>query len=130
MTSSHIGSSFDDLLREEGILEGEPARPGSDEESTMTRPAIHPGEHIADELKALDMSASSLARELGIPANRVTEIIRGRRGITADTAIRLARWSRTSPDLWMNLEKNYELRLAKLEHGDEIRRKVTPRRAA
>ena len=96
----------------------------------MTRPAIHPGEHIADELEALDMSASTLARELGIPANRVTQIIRGRRGITADTAIRLARWFQTSPELWMNLQKNYELRLAELEHGDEIRRNVTPRRAA
>ena len=96
----------------------------------MTRPAIHPGEHIADELEALDMSASTLARELGIPANRVTQIIRGRRGITADTAIRLARWFQTSPELWMNLQKNYELRLAELEHGEEIRRNVTPRRAA
>ena len=55
----------------------------------MTRPAIHPGQHIADELEALDMSASTLARELDIPANRITEIIRGQRGITADTAIRL-----------------------------------------
>ncbi len=130
MTSSHIGSSFDDLLREEGILEGEPARPGSDEESTMTRPAIHPGAHIADELEALATSASTLARELGIPANRITGIIRGRSGITADTAIRLALWSGTSPELWMNLQKTYELRLAETEHGDEIRRSVTPRWAA
>lgn len=55
----------------------------------MTRPAIHPGQHIAEELEALDMSASTLARDLGIPSNRITEIIRERRGITADTAIRL-----------------------------------------
>jgi addiction module HigA family antidote len=96
----------------------------------MTRPAIHPGQHIADELEALDMSASTLARELDIPANRITEIIRGRRGITADTAIRLGLWSSTSPELWMNLQKNYELRLAETEHGDEIRQSVTPRRAA
>ena len=96
----------------------------------MTRPAIHPGEHVADELEALDMSASTLARDLGIPSNRITEIIRGRRGITADTAIRLGIWSRTSPAFWMNLQKNYELRLSENEHGDEIRRKVTPRRAA
>ncbi|MDQ3539942.1 MAG: HigA family addiction module antitoxin [Chloroflexota bacterium] len=85
----------------------------------MTRPAIHPGEHIADELEALDMSASTLARELGIPSNRITEIIRGRRGITADTALRLGIWSRTSPEFWMNLQKDYE-----------IRRSVTPRHAA
>lgn len=96
----------------------------------MTRPAIHPGQHIADELEALDMSASTLARELDIPANRITEIIRGRRGITADTAIRLGLWSRTSPEFWMNLQKNYELRLAETEHGDEIRRNVAPRQAA
>jgi len=96
----------------------------------MTRPAIHPGAHIADELEALDLSASTLARDLGIPSNRITEIIRGRRGITADTAIRLGLWSRTSPEFWMNLQKNYELRQAELEHGDEIRRSVAPRRAA
>lgn len=96
----------------------------------MTRPAIHPGAHIADELEALDMSASTLAKDLGISPNRITEIIRGRRGITADTAIRLGLWSDTSPEFWMNLQKNYELRLTETEHGDEIRRSVTPRRAA
>ncbi len=96
----------------------------------MTRAAIHPSEHIAEELEALDMSASTLARDLGISPNRITEIIRGRRAITADTAIRLGLWSRTSPEFWMNLQKNYELRLAEIEHGGEIRRKVTPRRAA
>ena len=71
----------------------------------MTRPAIHPGVHIANELEALQMPAAALARELGIPANRLTEIIRGRRGITADTALRLARWLGTLPQLWMNLQK-------------------------
>ncbi len=96
----------------------------------MIRPAIHPGEHIADEFEALDMSASTLAKDLGIPPNRITEIIRGRRGITADTALRLGIWSRTSPEFWMNLQKNYELRLSENEHGDEIRRSVTPRHAA
>lgn len=96
----------------------------------MTRPAIHPGAHIADELEALNMSASTLARHLGIPSNRITEIIRGRRGITADTALRLGIWSRTAPEFWMNLQKDYELRLSENEHGDEIRRTVTPREAA
>lgn len=96
----------------------------------MTRPAIHPGQHIADELAALDISASALANDLGIPSNRITEIIRGRRGITADTALRLGIWSRTSPEFWMNLQKNYELRLSENEHGAEIRRSVTPRHAA
>jgi addiction module HigA family antidote len=93
----------------------------------MTRPAIHPGVHIANELEELGMSAAQLARELGIPANRLTEIIRGRRGISADTALRLARWLGTTPLLWMNLQKNYELRLAMNEHGDEIVRTVRPR---
>lgn len=96
----------------------------------MTRPAIHPGEHIADELDYLHLPASALARDLGIPANRLTEIIRGRRGITADTALRLGTWFGTSPDFWMNLQKTYELRLAESEHGDEIRRSVTPRKVA
>ncbi len=96
----------------------------------MTRPAIHPGVHIANELEELNMSASQLAKDLGIPANRLTEIIRGRRGITADTALRLARWLGTTPDLWMNLQKNYELRLAINEHGEEIARTVRPRVAA
>ena len=96
----------------------------------MTRPAIHPGVHIANELEELNMSASQLAKDLGIPANRLTEIIRGRRGITADTALRLARWLGTTPDLWMNLQKNYELRLAIDEHGEEIARTVRPRVAA
>ncbi|MBA3377828.1 MAG: HigA family addiction module antidote protein [Chloroflexia bacterium] len=92
----------------------------------MTRPAIHPGVHIANELEELNMSASQLTKALGIPANRLTEIIRGRRGITADTALRLAPWLGTTPDLWMNLQKNYELRLAINEHGEEIARTVRP----
>jgi len=65
----------------------------------MTRPAIHP----VNELEELNMAASQLAKDLGIPANRLTEIIRGRRGITADTALHLACWLGTAPDLWMNL---------------------------
>ncbi len=96
----------------------------------MTRPAIHPGEHIADELEELNMSAAQLAKELGIPANRISEIVRGRRGITADTALRLSQWLGTTPDYWMNLQKNYELRLAINEHGEEIARTVRPRVAA
>ena len=96
----------------------------------MTRPASHPGVHIANELEELNMSASQLAKDLGIPANRLTEIIRGRRGISADTALRLAQWLGPTPQLWMNLQKNYELRLAMNEHGEEIARTVRPRVAA
>jgi antitoxin HigA-1 len=83
---------------------------------------IHPGEHLADELKAMGMSANELAKALGVPANRLTEIIRGKRGITGDTALRLGRWFGTGPDIWMNLQKNYELRLAEMEIGDGLQK--------
>ncbi len=92
----------------------------------MARPAIHPGEHIALELAELEMSISQLARDLGIPTNRMTEIVRGRRGISADTALRLGLWLGTTPDYWMNLQQMYELRLAEEERGDEIRQSVKP----
>lgn len=90
----------------------------------MTRPPTHPGEHIAVELEELNLSATQLAKELGIPANRITEIIRGRRGVTADTALRLAAWLGTTPEFWMNLQRNYDLKTAEQEHGEEIRRTV------
>lgn len=70
------------------------------------------------------MSATQLARQLGIPPNRVTEIIRGRRSVTADTALRLAAWLGTTPEFWMKLQRNYDLKMAELEHGEEIRRTV------
>jgi addiction module HigA family antidote len=69
----------------------------------MARLIIHPGEHLADELKALGMSANELAKELGVPTNRLTEIIRGKRGISGDTALRLGHFFGTSPEFWMNL---------------------------
>ncbi|MGC4192146.1 MAG: HigA family addiction module antitoxin [Thermomicrobiales bacterium] len=96
---------------------------------TGERPAIHPGEHIADEFEKLNMSASRLTQELDIPASRLAENIRRRCGI-ADTALRLARWMGTSPQFWMNLQRNYALRLAEQEHGDEIRERVRPRSEA
>jgi addiction module HigA family antidote len=86
----------------------------------MARLLIHPGEHLADELQALGMSANQLAKELGVPTNRITEIIRGKRGISGDTALRLGRWFGTGPDIWMNLQKNYELRLAAREIGEAL----------
>ncbi len=87
----------------------------------MARLIIHPGEHLADELKALGMSANELAKELGVPTNRITEIIRGKQGISGDTALRLGRWFGTGPDIWMNLQKNYELRLAAQKAGESIK---------
>lgn len=88
----------------------------------------HPGEHIHDEMEALDMSQADLARALGIPRARVSEILRGRRGITADTALRLARWLDTSPQMWLNLQAIHDLRKAEDETGDTIREQVTPLR--
>ncbi len=83
----------------------------------MARIIIHPGEHLADELRAIGKSANELAKELGVPTNRLTQIIRGKRGITGDTALRLGRWFGTGPDIWINLQKNYELRLAAIKLG-------------
>lgn len=79
---------------------------------SMARPPIHPGEILADERVELQMSAAQLSRELHVPTNRITQIIAGRRGITADTALRLGLWLGTGPELWLNLQKSYELRLA------------------
>ena len=87
----------------------------------MVRLLIHPGEHLADELDALGMSANQLAKELGVPTNRLTQIIKGKRGITGDTALRLGRWFGTGPDIWMNLQKNYELRLAANQIGEKLK---------
>ena len=88
----------------------------------MTIQAIHPGEHLAEELKELGMSAAALARHLAVPTNRITEILNGRRAITGDTALRLAHFFGTSPEFWLNLQKIYELRLAeKKEVGKDIR---------
>lgn len=88
----------------------------------MVRLLIHPGEHLADELQALGISANQLAKELGVPTNRLTQIIKGKRGISGDTALRLGQWFGTGPDIWMNLQKNYELRLAANEIGDRLKK--------
>ena len=87
----------------------------------MTIPAIHPGEHLAEELRELDMSAASLARQIEVPANRITEILNGRRAITGDTALRLAHFFDTSEEFWLNLQKLYELRIAEKKIGEGIR---------
>ena len=87
----------------------------------MAIPAIHPGEHLAEELRTLDMSAAALARQIQVPTNRITGILKGQRGITGDTALRLAHFFGSSPDLWLNLQKLYELRLAEEKAGKAIR---------
>ncbi len=86
----------------------------------MTRTAIHPGEHLGEELRELGMSAAELSRQIGVPVNRVTGIINGQRGVTADTALRLGHWFGTSPEFWLNLQNLYELRLARREIGGKV----------
>jgi addiction module HigA family antidote len=88
----------------------------------MTRSAIHPGEHLAEELKEIGISAAELARQIDVPVNRVTGIINGQRGITADTALRLGHWFGTSAEFWLNLQQLYELRLARKEIGDRVQK--------
>ncbi len=88
----------------------------------MARSAIHPGEHLSDELQELNMPAAALARALNVPTNRITGILNGQRAITADTALRLGHWFGTSAEFWLNLQKLYELRLAENEKGAEIRK--------
>jgi addiction module HigA family antidote len=92
-------------------------------------PAIHPGEHLRDELEELGLSARAFAKLLDIPINRVTQILNGQRGVSADTALRLARYFGTSAEFWMNLQHTYELRLAEQEAGREIAARVRPRAA-
>jgi addiction module HigA family antidote len=87
----------------------------------MAAIAIHPGEHLAEELKTLDMSAAELARKIDVPTNRVTQILNGQRSITGDTALRLAHFFGTSPEFWLNLQSIYELRLAQQKAGKAIK---------
>ena len=87
----------------------------------MATIAIHPGEHIAEELQALGMSAAELARRLSVPTNRITAIINGQRGITGDTALRLAHFFGTTPEFWLNLQTLYDLRIAERKPGKSIK---------
>ena len=96
----------------------------------MARPAIHPGEQLAEELKALDMSAAELARQMQVPTNRITGILNGQRALTGDTALRLGHFFGTSPAFWLNLQSLYELRLAEERVGKAIKNLPTlPRRS-
>ncbi|GAX35905.1 HigA family addiction module antitoxin [Nodularia sp. NIES-3585] len=92
----------------------------------MARPPIHPGEILADEINQLGITASELAGKLNVPKNRITEIINGQRGITADTALRLGYYFGTGAELWMNLQKNYELKVAEQTNGKAIRESIKP----
>jgi addiction module HigA family antidote len=84
--------------------------------------AIHPGEHLGEELAALEMSAAELARNLDVPTNRVMQILNGQRAITGDTALRLAHYFGTTPEFWLNLQSLHDLRVARQKSASAIRK--------
>jgi len=92
-------------------------------------PPIHPGEILGDELETLAVSANALARDLDVPVNRVTEIVNGKRAVTADTALRLARYFGTAPQFWLNLQTAYDLAMAIEKSGAAIAKRVRSRAA-
>jgi len=85
----------------------------------------HPGKLLREELQARDLSATRLAIEIRVSANRITEILNERRSVTPETALRLGRYFGTGPEFWLNLQVNHDLGKAKAEHGEEIERTVT-----
>jgi addiction module HigA family antidote len=92
---------------------------------------IHPGETLREDfLSPLGLTANRLAIELMVPVTRINDIVRGKRTVTADTALRLARYFGTTPQFWMYLQSNYELELAQDERGSEITSRIRPHRAA
>jgi len=93
-------------------------------------PPIHPGEHLAEHLDELEISQYRLAKDIGVPPRRINEIILSKRSITADTALRLARYFNTSAQYWMNLQANYELEIAAAILGKRLDREVKTRIAA
>ena len=93
--------------------------------------AMHPGKTIREDvLKPLGMSVNALSKELRVPATRLNDIVRGRRGISADTALRLARYLGTSPRFWLNLQSEFDLRVADYERGKIVKKQVSPRKVA
>ena len=91
----------------------------------MARPAIHPGEILADELEELAVSPTELARQIKVPANRITQIVQGKRAVTGDTALRLGHWFGTSAQFWLNLQTAHDIRVAAQQVGAEIKRLPT-----
>ena len=87
---------------------------------------VHPGEILRDELETLGLSANALSKKLDVPVNRITAILQGTRGVTANTALRLARFFGTTPQVWLNLQKTYDLRREEIETGQEIIERVIP----
>jgi len=99
-------------------------------EGVVALMAIHAGEHLAEELKALEMSAAELARKISVPTNRVTQILNGTRSVTGDTALRLGHFFGTSPQFWLNLQTLYDVRIAEHKAGKAIRTLPRLRRKA
>ena len=94
-------------------------------------PPVHPGEILLEEfMRPLGISANKLARDLGVPSNRIVAIVNAKRAISADTALRLARYFNSTPDFWMNLQARYDLQQAEDELSEAITRTVRPRTAA
>jgi antitoxin HigA-1 len=93
-------------------------------------PAIHPGRLLRREMAARELSANRLAIHLGVPSGRITDILNGRRSITADTALRLGRYFGNAPQFWLDLQGQYDIVLAENENGAEIKKRVIPEDAA
>jgi antitoxin HigA-1 len=93
-------------------------------------PAVHPGRLLKRELNARDLSANRLALDIGVPSGRITDILNGRRSITADTAVRLGRYFGNSAQFWLDLQSQYDIAIVEREHGVEISRRVRPANAA
>src|SRR5258708_21186850 len=92
----------------------------TDQGGSMTRPAIHPGEILADEVEEIGITPTELSRQIAVPPNRISQIIQGKRGITGDTALRLGHWFKTSGEFWLNLQVAYDLRVAAKEVGGSL----------
>lgn len=91
---------------------------------------VHPGEILREEIETIGLSANALSKALGVPVNRITMILNGQRGVSADTALRLARYFGTTPQLWLNLQKTWEIRRAEIEKGRKIAERVRLRPSA
>jgi addiction module HigA family antidote len=93
-------------------------------------PVVHPGRFLKRELAARDLSANRLSLDLGVPSGRITDILNGRRAITADTALRLGRYFRNSAQFWLDLQSQYDIAVVEREKGAEIAKRVRPADAA
>ena len=86
----------------------------------MNRRPVHPGEVLSEELRELGVTPSELARQIAVPANRITQIVRSQRSVSGDTALRLAHWFDMSPEFWINLQAQFEIAVARQRSGGEI----------